>query len=121
MIRRPPRSTRTDTLFPYTTLFRSGSWSPFFSPGAEVEFVRPRASGLLVEHHIIGGDRLRVEDQVLRPRIIEVGMAALDEIGVDRAVDDRVRDVNALRPQFARHRLREHTQRPLGARKRRIS
>src|SRR3546814_9937463 len=28
MIRRPPRSTRTDTLFPYTTLFRSSaSWS----------------------------------------------------------------------------------------------
>src|SRR3546814_1929736 len=25
MIRRPPRSTRTDTLFPYTTLFRSAS------------------------------------------------------------------------------------------------
>src|SRR3546814_1803019 len=35
MIRRPPRSTRTDTLFPYTTLFRSrrllnlvGKWLP---------------------------------------------------------------------------------------------
>src|SRR3546814_15998932 len=26
MIRRPPRSTRTDTLFPYTTLFRSCRW-----------------------------------------------------------------------------------------------
>src|SRR3546814_10116751 len=25
MIRRPPRSTRTDTLFPYTTLFRTSS------------------------------------------------------------------------------------------------
>src|SRR3546814_13040337 len=25
MVRRPPRSTRTDTLFPYTTLFRSGA------------------------------------------------------------------------------------------------
>src|SRR3546814_4153240 len=25
MTRRPPRSTRTDSLFPYTTLFRSGS------------------------------------------------------------------------------------------------
>src|SRR3546814_17648007 len=25
MIRRPPRSTRTDTLFPYTTLFRSSN------------------------------------------------------------------------------------------------
>src|SRR3546814_8241938 len=28
MIRRPPRSTRTDTLFPYTTLFRSGRRGP---------------------------------------------------------------------------------------------
>src|SRR3546814_8044747 len=27
MIRRPPRSTRTDTLFPYTTLFRSSAMS----------------------------------------------------------------------------------------------
>src|SRR3546814_267801 len=27
MIRRPPRSTRTDTLFPYTTLFRSRTWT----------------------------------------------------------------------------------------------
>src|SRR3546814_8474906 len=27
MIRRPPRSTRTDTLFPYTTLFRSFFWN----------------------------------------------------------------------------------------------
>src|SRR3546814_5304291 len=32
MIRRPPRSTRTDTLFPYTTLFRS------FLQAAEREF-----------------------------------------------------------------------------------
>src|SRR3546814_11483445 len=30
MIRRPPRSTRTDTLFPYTTLFRSAAaMTPF--------------------------------------------------------------------------------------------
>src|SRR3546814_2885795 len=28
MIRRPPRSTRTDTLFPYTTLFRSLAFYP---------------------------------------------------------------------------------------------
>src|SRR3546814_5500352 len=28
MIRRPPRSTRTDTLFPYTTLFRSEPLTP---------------------------------------------------------------------------------------------
>src|SRR3546814_12429481 len=31
MIRRPPRSTRTDTLFPYTTLFRSGERVAFAS------------------------------------------------------------------------------------------
>src|SRR3546814_20599508 len=31
MIRRPPRSTRTDTLFPYTTLFRA----PGQDPGAD--------------------------------------------------------------------------------------
>src|SRR3546814_18967396 len=29
MIRRPPRSTRTDTLFPYTTLFRSAYGDPW--------------------------------------------------------------------------------------------
>src|SRR3546814_16293192 len=31
MIRRPPRSTRTDTLFPYTTLFRSEGHAPRLS------------------------------------------------------------------------------------------
>src|SRR3546814_13957071 len=30
MIRRPPRSTRTDTLFPYTTLFRSPTIATFY-------------------------------------------------------------------------------------------
>src|SRR3546814_19205565 len=37
MIRRPPRSTRTDTLFPYTTLFRSEG---------RVERVRPNGTVL---------------------------------------------------------------------------
>src|SRR3546814_7819738 len=32
MIRRPPRSTRTDTLFPYTTLFRSHDSSATIKP-----------------------------------------------------------------------------------------
>src|SRR3546814_10750830 len=34
MIRRPPRSTRTDTLFPYTTLFRSSCSRVAASPSA---------------------------------------------------------------------------------------
>src|SRR3546814_9221281 len=36
MILRPPRSTRTDTLFPYTTLFRSGApdvFNVYWAPG----------------------------------------------------------------------------------------
>src|SRR3546814_5911426 len=38
MIRRPPRSTRTDTLFPYTTLFRSseGANGGFESSGPDI-------------------------------------------------------------------------------------
>src|SRR3546814_5812942 len=32
MIRRPPRSTRTDTLFPYTTLFRASSVNEVIQP-----------------------------------------------------------------------------------------
>src|SRR3546814_2083068 len=41
MIRRPPRSTRTDTLFPYTTLFRSLSTPPIPRPGARFRATRP--------------------------------------------------------------------------------
>src|SRR3546814_3958964 len=37
MIRRPPRSTRTDTLFPYTTLFRSDIVAHPVALGAEDE------------------------------------------------------------------------------------
>src|SRR3546814_20172482 len=50
MIRRPPRSTRTDTLFPYTTLFRSGCcWAPSSMP------TRPMARA--------GGGRLKARDR----------------------------------------------------------
>src|SRR3546814_9864758 len=38
MIRRPPRSTRTDTLFPYTTLFRSPSFAPDVVERAKARF-----------------------------------------------------------------------------------
>src|SRR3546814_1023922 len=41
MIRRPPRSTRTDTLFPYTTLFRSGAGARPVAPA--LQFRRRRA------------------------------------------------------------------------------
>src|SRR3546814_6886105 len=52
MIRRPPRSTRTDTLFPYTTLFRSQN--PIYA-GALAAFQRVVA---LEQTTGIGGDTL---------------------------------------------------------------
>src|SRR3546814_3721207 len=47
MIRRPPRSTRTDTLFPYTTLFRSGGshFAPNFCAGYAPDFMAFFPSG----------------------------------------------------------------------------
>src|SRR3546814_17588520 len=47
MIRRPPRSTRTDTLFPYTTLFRSEALDEAIREGA-VQRVRPKAMTVAV-------------------------------------------------------------------------
>src|SRR3546814_13423146 len=43
MIRRPPRSTRTDTLFPYTTLFRSHA-----TGDARIDGVASIAIGLIL-------------------------------------------------------------------------
>src|SRR3546814_4448375 len=50
MIRRPPRSTRTDTLFPYTTLFRSRP-----DRHAEAALVAARAAKGILEPRIGGG------------------------------------------------------------------
>src|SRR3546814_6626868 len=49
MIRRPPRSTRTDTLFPYTTLFRSNLGY------ADCRFLAP----------VYPGDTLSAESEVI--------------------------------------------------------
>src|SRR3546814_5249531 len=51
MIRRPPRSTRTDTLFPYTTLFRSDAKAKvWFFPWREHNQVRKSLYDLAGEH-----------------------------------------------------------------------
>src|SRR3546814_13183465 len=44
MIRRPPRSTRTDTLFPYTTLFRSSAAAGTVT--GEVRAIHQAAAGI---------------------------------------------------------------------------
>src|SRR3546814_6252101 len=59
MIRRPPRSTRTDTLFPYTTLFRSPvgaarldailkRFGPDFGPISSIDRIEPISTPKIV-------------------------------------------------------------------------
>src|SRR3546814_5494963 len=52
MIRRPPRSTRTDTLFPYTTLFRSR-----FTRTVEQVMRTPEGTGRPRQPRDLGGNR----------------------------------------------------------------
>src|SRR3546814_4469912 len=63
MLRRPPRSTRTDTLFPYTTLFRSpGSKASWASSRVHLDRIgTSRECGRLMGDpaRVSGGGRLR--------------------------------------------------------------
>src|SRR3546814_16904891 len=52
MIRRPPRSTRTDTLFPYTTLFRSSD-TKFDAVQAMVSVMELRKQGYKPRRSIV--------------------------------------------------------------------
>src|SRR3546814_16265190 len=56
MQRRPPRSTRTDTLFPYTTLVRSGA--QVYVPAAEAGKIPT------LDHGLREGDTVRLGDHV---------------------------------------------------------
>src|SRR3546814_10058197 len=57
MIRRPPRSTRTDTLLPYTTRFRSGAAAFGTVAGADHRLARARlfALGAFAFHFVDAG------------------------------------------------------------------
>src|SRR3546814_3888472 len=50
MIRRPPRSTRTDTLFPYTTLFRSGVASSILAASTIQSTLVSKVQGFTARH-----------------------------------------------------------------------
>src|SRR3546814_15077960 len=78
MIRRPPRSTRTDTLLPYTTLFRSGQDLVLGLPA--VLRVDPHAGYELTLGLLLRRQRRRFGGRSL---------AALDRLLVGRAAGDR--------------------------------
>src|SRR3546814_14801707 len=85
MIRRPPRSTRTDTLFPYTTLFRS---------------VLPGPAGRDL------AERLEEIVGVFAGRRIDQPGADLRELATDRGVDLIGQDRCGPAPAFGQPDLR---------------
>src|SRR3546814_19021839 len=102
MIRRPPRSTRTDTLFPYTTLFRSllralahrlGILAVRDARGSQLCGVHRHDRPVLLHHHV-GGHLLAIEDAVvsltfgLQPPLASVDLKRRleDAVGFDLAV-----------------------------------
>src|SRR3546814_1896398 len=85
MIRRPPRSTRTDTLFPYTTLFRSF--------GRAVELGGPFKEGLVAI-----GDRRQAQrgDIILHPhRRLQDGVGA-EHVVVGQRSEEHTSELQSL-------------------------
>src|SRR3546814_9660452 len=93
MIRRPPRSTRTDTLFPYTTLFRSDL---------------DRHRSLVV---VGSGKRLRLLGRDRRVLLDQLGHLATERLDAERQRRDvEQQHVLAIARQHgALHRSEEHT------------
>src|SRR3546814_3127307 len=97
MIRRPPRSTRTDTLFPYTTLFRSnakrleGDKAPndvaLFLPSQEQEILHhrrqqrlPRRPGIQIGQHQVGHGPARLDGRAALMRRSEEHTSELQSL-----------------------------------------
>src|SRR3546814_14151248 len=79
MIRRPPRSTRTDTLFPYTTLFRSPEVILFKTMSVISLYLQERTSSsgqaypyarvvVLIEAFVVGHADSSASSRAAKPR-----------------------------------------------------
>src|SRR3546814_6337787 len=108
MIRRPPRSTRTDTLFPYTTLFRSAHTRVQFAVG---DVLRGRVGVVGFEHQrglVAAGGEVAVEAvdagvefAVGVPANVEVGQVVADVADLRRLAVP-VQALGRLRPERVR-------------------
>src|SRR3546814_1551998 len=114
MIRRPPRSTRTDTLFPYTTLFRSGVEGHLLHTVLEelsfdYGFLRfpelaQKSLGSLDEDH--------VARSVARIRAAVTLDSAIVEFHIDRSEEHTSELQSLMRISYAVFCLKKKTQQP---------
>src|SRR3546814_8510255 len=91
MIRRPPRTTRTDTLFPYTTLFRS------HVDDLELGFVHSAIK--VVEEHFLGQRGALAQGQQLEHRIFLAGQ--MHASAVDRSEEHTSELQSLMRISYA--------------------
>src|SRR3546814_3473060 len=95
MIRRPPRSTRTDTLFPYTTLFRSRRDVRHRLPVERAE----RAAGRRQDDSLHGIDPVEVEDLEDRAMLgvdWEQGCAAAGDLAHQQRSEEHTSELQSL-------------------------
>src|SRR3546814_8150184 len=97
MLRRPPRSTRTDTRFPYTSLFRTEKISvafdtPFITAtGGSQYAAKPRSIGQPI--NTIKCDN---RSAVIVPTLVRVAHGSIDKFGMKRGRGDH--DINEPLP-----------------------
>src|SRR3546814_4551233 len=108
MIRRPPRSTRTDTLFPCTTLFRSELRGVFDAArDADYEELAREARALCEGEYVVAADVGR-----LRKRLNEV--AAIDFFGAHGRSEEHTSELQSLmRISYAVFCLKKKTEPPM--------
>src|SRR3546814_10144219 len=82
MIRRPPRSTRTDTLFPSTTLFRSDGIVVSNHGGRQLDGALSTAAALPAIAEAVGRDLTILADSGVRTGLDVLRMLALGADGV---------------------------------------
>src|SRR3546814_10982368 len=88
MLRRPPRSTRTDTLFPYTTLFRSEVGNEILQPAGRDGIPQP-GHELLIVMQIVTAQQDRTKHLLGLEKMMQVGAAVVGAgrtgaVGVER-------------------------------------
>src|SRR3546814_5975583 len=90
MLRRPPRSTRTDTLFPYTTRFRSHRLIPHAA-----DLVQPGMLGADAGVVEAGRDAVRLGD--LAVLVLEqIGLVAMEDTGATPRSEEHTSELQSL-------------------------